>query len=131
MTEEQRKALASIRFNWAPTPDDVWQSSPFHVEGLHGQAAETILGGLRDAKESNGPSPIGIVLQGQRGAGKTHLLGWLRERVWANEGYFFLVSLLDADAFWRSTVVSMLDGMARDVDGQENQLWTFLRRLAP
>jgi hypothetical protein len=129
MIEEQRVALASIRLNWAPTPDDVWQHSPFHVEGLHGQVAETVLGGLRDARTSSGSSPIGIVLQGQRGAGKTHLLGWLRERVWAEDGYFFLVSLLDSSAFWRSTVVSMLDGMARKVDGPETQLRVFLRRL--
>jgi DNA replication protein DnaC len=41
--------------------------------------------------------PIGLALQGQRGTGKTHMLGWVREQVHARGGYFFLVSLLDAE----------------------------------
>src|SRR5262249_22714907 len=86
--------------------------------------------GISDAKASKDSSPIGIALQGQKGAGKTHLLGWVREKVQCEGGYFFLVSLLDGNAFWESTVLSVLDGLSRSVDGQATQLTMFLNRIS-
>lgn len=120
----------AIRFEWANVPDDVWNSSPFHVDGLHADVAQSVLAGVASARNSTGPSPLGIAIQGQRGAGKTHLLGWIREQVQTSEGYFFLISLLDGSSFWESTMLSILDGMLRESDGRESQLKTFLRRLS-
>nr|BFE84530.1 hypothetical protein GCM10020093_071310 [Planobispora longispora] len=80
MTEHERKALAALRFNWAEAPDDVWRPSPYHVESLHRRAGQVLLDGLAEAGASRDASPIGVVVEGQRGSGKTHLLGWLRER---------------------------------------------------
>jgi hypothetical protein len=130
MNDEQRRALAALSFNWAPTPDDVWRPSPFHVEGLHRQTEQAILDGLADAARSADSSPIGAAVLGQRGSGKTHLLGWVRRRTQTDGGYFFLISLLDASTFWRSAALSMLDGLTRDLAGQGTQLGAFLRRLA-
>src|SRR5262249_42879602 len=107
MTQDQRRALEALRFNWAPVADDVWRPAPFHVEGLHRTAELALLRGLDDARTSIESSPIGLILQGQRGAGKTHLLGWGREQVQRHGGYFFLVSLLDAAGFWASVVQSI------------------------
>ena len=73
------EALGSVTFDWAPTPDDVWQHSAYHVDGMHGNAARTVLSGIA-AIERGSASPMGIAIQGQRGAGKTHLLGWVREQ---------------------------------------------------
>jgi Helicase HerA, central domain len=129
MIEDQRTALAALRFNWAPVADDVWRPAPFHLEGLHRNASQAILQGLDDSRRSADSSPIGLVLQGQRGAGKTHLLGWVRERVHAQNGYFFLVSLLDAKGFWGSVVQSLDEGLARSAGGRDSQLRTLLRDL--
>lgn len=130
MDPAERRALSALRFNWAPTPDDVWRSSPFHVDGLHREPMEAVFTGLVEAVESFDSSPIGVVILGQRGVGKTHLLGAVREHVQADGGYFFLVSLLDASAFWRSAALSIIDGFARETPAQETQLRAFLRRLA-
>jgi hypothetical protein len=130
MKEAERAALASLRFNWAPVPDDVWRPSPFHVEGLHEPVVRDVLNGLADADRSKDSSPIGLVLQGQRGSGKTHLLGWTRQQIQERGGYFFLVSLLDADHFWESVLASMLDGLSRPVPDSETQLQLLLRRLS-
>ena len=70
MTEEERAALAALRFNWAPVPDDVWRPSRFHVDGLHADVTRDVLNGLADAETSNDSSPIGLVLQGERGPAK-------------------------------------------------------------
>ncbi|WP_248960236.1 ATP-binding protein [Sphaerisporangium perillae] len=129
MTGEERRALGAVRFNWAEVPDDVWRPSRFHVEGLHRPTTQVLLDGLAEANDSLDASPIGVVMQGQRGSGKTHLLGWLRERTQNEGGYFFLVGLLDTRDFWQSVVVSMLDSLAREIDG-DSQLRMFLRRLS-
>ncbi|MEV7968421.1 ATP-binding protein [Sphaerisporangium sp. NPDC088356] len=130
MTDEERCALEALRFNYVEGPGDVWRPSQFHVDGLHRRTAQTILDGLEEAGDSVEASPIGVILQGQRGTGKTHMLGWVREKVQRDcGGYFFLVGLLDARDFWDSVVVSMLDSLAREMDG-ESQLRMFLRRLS-
>src|SRR3989440_4273554 len=130
MTEEERAALAALRLTWAPVPDDVWQPLPLHVDGLHTDVVQELLAGITDAKTSPGPSPLGIALLGRRGSGKTHLLGWLRQRVQEQGGYFFLVSLLDEQSFWPSVLAYLLDGLARPVPGSGSQLRLLLRRLS-
>jgi hypothetical protein len=129
VSDTEIKALTGLRISLAPTRDDVWRRSEFHVDTLHRQVAEAILDTIGDARDSADASPVGIVVQGQRGSGKTHLLGWVREQVQRQDGYFFLVSLLDGGRFWYSVAHSMLDGLTRRVEGHETQLRVFLRRL--
>jgi hypothetical protein len=130
MEAAEQKALAALRFNWAPTADDVWRPSPYHVEELHRSTLDLVMDGFGEAEKNEDSSPVGVAVLGQRGTGKTHLLGSVREHVQARGGYFFLISLLEASAFWRSAALSVLDGFTRSLPGQENQLRVFLRRLA-
>src|SRR6201993_5531376 len=73
-------ALAALTFNWTRTLNDVWAPAPFHVEGLHAEVSEAIGRSIGEANTADA-NPLGIVIQGQRGVGKTHLLGWTREQV--------------------------------------------------
>ncbi|MEU9832602.1 DUF87 domain-containing protein [Streptosporangium sp. NPDC048047] len=130
MSGRELEALQALRFNWAEGPEDVWSPSSFHVEALNPVVERRVLGGIADVVGGGATSPIGLVLQGQRGTGKTHLLGWVRERIQREGGYFFLVGLLDARTFWESTLLSMLDGLSRNGDEGESQLKVLLRRLA-
>ena len=128
-SDPRREALAALRFNWSETPDHIWSTSPYHVDGLHERIEQEIQHGIRDAAYSQGPSPIGLVLQGQKGVGKTHLLGWVRREVQRQQGYFFLVALNSGDTFWADTVNAVLSGLLRPDDTGESQLTSFLRRL--
>ncbi|MCK9876549.1 DUF87 domain-containing protein [Frankia sp. Ag45/Mut15] len=130
MDSAQRTALDSIQLTWAPVPDDVWRSLSYHVDGLHPGVVQAVEIGLREAADSADASPIGLVLQGQRGSGKTHLLGWLRREAQEQGGYFFLVSLLSTKDIWVSILTSMLDGLARPMADGETQLRVLLRRLS-
>jgi len=129
VTSPALKALAHQQFNYAPTKNDVWNPARFHVGGLHEPVIATVLDGLAAAERSTDGSPIGVAIQGQRGAGKTHLLSHVRELTQLRGGYFFLVNLLDANSFWRSVSASFLDGLNREVDGGGTQLDRFLRCL--
>ncbi|XVU22770.1 helicase HerA domain-containing protein [Actinoplanes sp. CA-054009] len=130
MDQRERAALAALRLNWVQAPDDVWRRSPFHVEGLHQDVARDVRDGIADAEASADASPVGLVLEGRQGTGKTHLLGWIREQVQHQGGYFFLIGLLDGRKFWDGVLVFLLDGLAREVPGGETQLRLLLRRVA-
>ncbi|MCM4082162.1 ATP-binding protein [Paractinoplanes hotanensis] len=130
MTEEERAALAALRFSWAQAADDVWRPSPFHVDGLHPAIVRDVLDSLAEAGFSPDTNPIGLVLEGRHGSGKTHLLGWVREQVQQQGGYFFLIGLLDGRAFWDGMLVFLLSGLTRPVPGSESQLRLLLRRLS-
>jgi hypothetical protein len=126
---DELAALATLRFDWADTPDHVWRDSPYHVDGLHTDVTAAIDVGIRDAAASDGPSPIGLVMQGQKGVGKTHLLGLVRRHVHLAGGYFFLDDLTAGDAFWENTAEALQRGLSRlDATG-EPQLTSFLRRV--
>ncbi|ATE53274.1 ATP-binding protein [Actinosynnema pretiosum] len=121
--------LSRLSLNWAETPDHVWRDSPYHVEGLQDKASMTLDGCVKDAESSDGPSPIGLVLQGQKGIGKTHLLGLARRKVHEVSGYFFLNDLTDGDAFWENTVEALRTGLSCVDNSGGLQLISFLRRL--
>lgn len=129
MTDPRREALAVLRFDWAETPDHIWSTSPYHVDGLHERAEQEIRLGINDANWSEGPSPIGLVLQGQKGVGKTHLLGWVRREVQRQKGYFFLIALNFGESFWSDAADAVRSGLMRVDDHGDTQLARFLRQL--
>ncbi|WP_261564633.1 helicase HerA domain-containing protein [Frankia gtarii] len=118
-------ALAAIRLDWVHALEDVWGTSPVHVDGLHTGPRRRILAALMEADTRK---PLGVVVQGHAGTGKTHLLGWVRQQVQDLGGYFFLVGHVSSNAFHDSVVGSMLTDLFRPVDG-ESQLQRFLRSL--
>lgn len=130
MSEElQRQALAAVRFNSAETPDDVWGTSIFHVDGMHTRAEDRIRRSIDDAKRSSGPSPVGLTLQGRKGVGKTHLLGRVRRIVQQQGGYFFLIDLTTGRAFWSDVVRAVRTELWRKDEDGELQLTKLLQRL--
>ncbi|WP_062352553.1 ATP-binding protein [Herbidospora yilanensis] len=123
-------ALESLKiFSTVNAAGDVWRPVPFHVPEMHPAATYALTAGLDAATDSAETSPIGVVLEGGPGSGKTHLMSWLREQVIHRDGYFFLMGVLDARSFWESAVVSMQDGLARVGSDEESQLKRFLRSL--
>lgn len=133
MGDDMHKALASVRLSWAPTPEDVWQGqSGVHVPGLHDTTTSMVLQAFDDANASTGASPLGVVVRGAAGTGKTHLLGHVRKIVQDKGGYFFLIRMIDASEFWRTIVVQMLEDFTRPASAPEhdNQLRLLLWRLA-
>ncbi|MEU1734846.1 DUF87 domain-containing protein [Streptosporangium sp. NPDC020145] len=130
MSTPELEALRRLKGNYVEGPEDVWNPATFHVEGLNRTVERAILSGLDDVATGGATSPIGLVLRGQKGTGKTRLLGWIRERIQQDGGYFFLIQLLDAQAFWESALSAILDGLSRNGAEGESQLKILLRRLS-
>ena len=130
MSEAELRALEALTFNWTSALEDVWSSSPFHVEGMHPEAARQIRQGIREADASAQRRPLGLPLQGERGAGKTHLLGWAREQVQGEGGYFFLLGDLTRKTFWEEARSSFVQQLLPLPDGSRNQIGRLLGDLA-
>lgn len=129
MNTEELNALAALTFNWTRALDDVWAPSHYHVEGLHAEAAELIQRGIAEAGAGQA-RPLGVVISGERGVGKTHLLGWTREQVQQAGGYFFLVGNFSGKVFWEEVLGSVVEQLLPLRDGSRDQLGTLLTGLA-
>ena len=130
MSEAELKALEALTFDWTSALEDVWSQSPFHVEGLHPEAARLIRQGIRQADASDRSRPLGLPLQGERGVGKTHLLGWAREQVQGDGGYFFLLGDLTRKTFWEEARSAFVQQLLPLPDGSRNQVGRLLGDLA-
>ncbi len=131
MNETECRALASLKFDLALTPDDVWRSSPFNVDELHRDMVERIFEGVNEARDGRTANPLGVAVRGQSGIGKTHMMGMIRARTQVDGGYFFLVSLANGQTFWGSVALCMVEGLMRPSHSWPTQLKAFLRRLTP
>jgi hypothetical protein len=131
MNEEERRALGSLTFNWTSALEDVWRPARYHVEGLHAEAASLIRQGIEEATDSTErANPLGLPLQGERGVGKTHLLGWAREQVQAAGGYFFLLGDLTRKTFWEEARTAFVQQLLPLKGGSRDQLGRLLADLA-
>jgi hypothetical protein len=125
VTEEERLALSRVQLNWAVSDDDVWSPLEYHVSELHENVAREVLARF-DVAERGREKPIGVVLEGDKGVGKTHMLRWVRQEVQSRGGFFFLVKFLEGGEFWHSVLHSVVQGFDR---GQNDQLTPILRSL--
>src|ERR1700749_946557 len=131
MKEGERRALGSLTFNWTSALEDVWRPAPYHIEGLHPEAAGLIRQGIEEAGASaERANPLGLPLQGERGVGKTHLLGWAREQVQGDGGYFFLLRDLPRKTLWEEARWSFVQQLLPLPDGSRNQIGRLLGDLA-
>jgi Helicase HerA, central domain len=127
----ERRALSELRrLDWAPTQDDVWSRLDFHIDGLNGDVGAAVVRAYETAATSTGRSPVGLVVHGRHGSGKTHLIRWAREQVQLRGGYFFLMGVADGKTFWPNVVSAFLRGLHRPGSYRHPQLAVLLERLA-
>ncbi|SEG89075.1 protein of unknown function DUF87 [Nonomuraea solani] len=132
MNENEEQALRAISrvLNWATTAEHAWNPPPFHVDGMHPRAEQLILDGIDEASVASRTSPLGVVIQGEGGAGKTHLLGWVRSKIAQAGGYFFLVDFSAGDDFWHRTTSAMVEDLGRSVAGPDTPSQAMVALLA-
>ena len=125
----QLEALERLYLSTAPTPDEVWTSqSSYHVASLHPAVSRRLLASM-DAVSGN-HAPTVAVVRGEKGAGKTHLLGWTRQEIQSRGGFFFYIKLVADRDFWESATGSLVDSLYRKDDGGHEQLLLVLDELA-
>ena len=105
-------ALRRANFDWVMRLDDVWRDIPYDVPELNTTLRSAVLDRCWDLKSDSGlASPLGWVLLGPAGAGKTHLLAGLRREASSAGITFILVDMTDVRDFWETVLLGYLSSL--------------------
>jgi hypothetical protein len=129
-------ALRLVDLDWAMRLSEVWDDTPWDVPGLHGMLREEYtrrLDAMRGGRK--GGSPLGWVIVGGGGTGKTHILGSFRREAARQKAAFVLVDMTDVREFWETVLQGYLDSLQQPFKGQDYQyqclLQNIIQRLGP
>ena len=126
-------AFLEADFRWVSTLQSVWRDSPSHVEALQEAAANRIMAAFAALRHEDAENAVGQIVNGPAGSGKTHLIGTLRRRVWAQGGWFVLVDVVGITDFWRTAAFGFIRSLRQAMpDGRSQYRALFeavIRRL--
>ncbi|MFZ1964006.1 MAG: hypothetical protein WAU78_11185 [Roseiarcus sp.] len=114
-------AFRSVDFDWTRQLRGIWRDPPYHVASLHRERIDDLVDYFTNRTHEPDPTdePLGCVIVGPAGYGKTHLIGELRRRVWAMEGWFVLLDFVGIKDFWSSVALGFLNSLqVRTPDGK-------------
>lgn len=114
-------AFRTVNFDWTRQLKSVWRDPTYHVPGLHQQAVDDFVDYffLKTVNPDPDNEPLGRVIVGPKGFGKTHLIGELRRQVWKREGWFVLLDFIGIKDFWSSVALGFLNSLqVRMADGK-------------
>jgi hypothetical protein len=120
------EAFADVNFDWTRHLHSVWSDPPYHVEGLHKQAADEIIAYLLARTGERGIAPLGRVVVGSAGAGKTHLIGQLRRRAFQAKAWFVLIDVIGITDFWSTAVLGFLTSLQQAMPDGRTQIEAIL-----
>ncbi len=119
-------AFAGADFHWTQGLRDIWADQPYHVDSLNGDLADRIVAEFFARTRTAEANPIGQVLSGRAGSGKTHLIGALRRRVWEGGGWFVLIDIFGVADFWRTAALAFVESLTRRMPDGHTQAGAIL-----
>jgi len=123
-------ALAAADFVGVRHFASIWDDSAHHVADLNGALGNELADALFACGEPQSPSPLGRIVVGQAGAGKTHLMGDLRRTVWERRGWFVLLDLGGVRDFWTTAALNYLDALHKPHPSGRTQGQELLARIS-
>ena len=104
--------LNTVNFEWTQHLLSVWENTEYDVPELHSKLQNNILDKV-DQLLSTGQigSPLGKVLVGTPGAGKTHLIGTIRKKIFKKKQWFVLVDMTDVRDFNETVLSGYIDSL--------------------
>ncbi|MEM1296352.1 MAG: hypothetical protein AAGH89_13375, partial [Verrucomicrobiota bacterium] len=122
--------IDAAQFSWACRLNDVWSNVLHDVAGLHPNLRAEFDRKIQllQSQEDKG-SPLGWVLLGEGGSGKTHLLNAFRRMAVEADAYFILLDLTDVRTFWESALQGYIDSLQEEYAEGNPQCEVVLERL--
>jgi hypothetical protein len=107
------EAFRSAKFDWTRQLRSVWRDPTYHVPLVHQDRLEDLLQYFDDNTRDPNPDdePLGRVIVGPAGYGKTHLIGELRRRISTIGGWFVLLDFIGIKDFWSSVALGFLNSL--------------------
>ena len=122
--------LREVDFDWATRLYDVWNDAAWDVPELHANIRAELVAKLTAMRsQTQVPSPLGWIIVGAGGTGKTHLLGEFRREAVRQKDAFVLVDMTDVRDFWETVLQGYLDSLQVRYDGDLFQHQCLLRSL--
>jgi DNA replication protein DnaC len=77
-------ASRAVNFNWTRQLKTIWRDQPYHAPAIHQDNLDDLVEYFLSSTHDPDPQhePLGRIIVGPAGLGKTHLVGELRRRVW-------------------------------------------------
>jgi hypothetical protein len=123
------QAFRVVDFNWTHDLQSVWSDPVFQVDELHKTAVDRIMDDFLLYTKSPSANPIGRVVLGEAGAGKTHLIGTLRRRVWQAHGWFVLLDIVGITDFWATTALGFVNSLHQPMTCGQTQYQSVLSAI--
>lgn len=116
-------AFRAADFDWTRQLKSIWRDPTYHVPSLHEKVVDDVVDYFRTKTRDPDPAnePLGRVIVGPAGYGKTHLIGELRRRVWESGGWFVLLDFIGIKDFWASVALGFLNSLQVRVSDHETQ----------
>ncbi len=111
------ETLRAVDFDGTLHLASVWAAPRFDVDGLHAEVRRELLGvldGLVSQDEER--SPLGRVIVGSGGTGKTHLLSVLRREAARRGCSFILIDMTAVRDFPTTVLQGLIDSLGRPID---------------
>ena len=122
--------IRSVNFDWAMRISDVWSDSAWDTPELHANVRSEFARKLEImCANKTGGSPLGWIIVGSGGTGKTHLLGSFRREATRRKAAFVLVDMTDVRNFWESVLQGYIDSLQQSFDGEMLQYECVLRNI--
>lgn len=123
-------AFRRANFDWTMSMMGVWKDPTYHLADFHPGVVEDVLEAYERLEEDEeAENPIGRVIVGQAGSGKTHLLGQVRREVINRGGTFLLADLTDVRDLWETVLQGAVTSLTRRLPTGGNQLERVLDKL--
>jgi hypothetical protein len=127
---EQLLALRAANFEWATHIDSIWRDPAFDVPQIHDKIRTELNYRLdRLSGRTTMDSPLGTVILGEAGAGKTHLLSALRKEAFSRRASFVLIDMTDVRDFWDTAQLGFLRALYRPGSTGKEQFREILQHI--
>jgi len=129
-------ALRLVDFEWVVRLGDVWRAPLVDIPELHPRLRAEFVRKLDAMERSDGDSsPLGWVIAGAGGTGKTHLLGAFRRETTRRGLPFIMVDMTDVRNFWGCVLQGYVGSLQQVVDDDAPQyqraLGNVIEKLKP